>query len=219
MIEYLRGKVVQRYGGSLILDVGGVGYGIEMPLSNLCELAPSESEQGIFIYTKVKEDSIKLFGFLTQSERQSFEILLGINGVGPKVALAILSTLSPRHLLEIVSANRLQPLTKVPGVGKKTAERILLELKSKRPALEQIGGATDRSDTSDLFHSQEMSSLPDYQTVEEVKSALTNLGFNGSEIDQFIGSSRIEDGAGFAAIMKSALTYLSSGMNKGSRLL
>jgi len=128
MIARLRGRVVARTSGGIVLDVNGVGY--------LVNATPSvyrlgDGEIAIEIYTHVREDALQLFGFASSAERQLFELLLGVNGVGPKVALAIVSGSTPAELTRAIAREDTARFEAIPGIGKKTAERIVLELKEK----------------------------------------------------------------------------------------
>ena len=136
MISYLTGKVLRRMPTGIILDVNGVGYELALTLPTLASLPPkSEEAMGFWVYTKVREDAINLFGFSSWEERQSFEILIQISGVGPKVAMAILSTLDVSELHAAIDQDEPRSFHQVPGVGKRTAEKILLELKAKKDKL------------------------------------------------------------------------------------
>lgn len=131
MIALLRGRIIRKSLDSIVLDVNGVGYQVFLPLTTYSELPDVGNEASLHIYTHVREDAIVLFGFTTERERGIFIDLIGISGVGPKAAVAILSGISPAELEDAILADDAERLTAVPGVGKKTAERIVLELKGK----------------------------------------------------------------------------------------
>ena len=135
MIGYLRGRLTEKTPDSVIVDVNGVGYEVSVPLSNICILPLVGHESALFIHTHVREDSIRLFGFASLLDRKVFETLIGVTGVGPKLALQLLGPLSGQDLCEAISAGRLAVLTSIPGVGAKTAERLVLELKSDRKSV------------------------------------------------------------------------------------
>ena len=177
MIEHLSGKVFKKLLSHIILDVNGVGYGVEIPTSALVSVPAEGSPLSLWIFTRVKEDVLKLYGFLTLDDKRVFEILLNINGIGPKAALAILSTLPLHYLKAAVERREPEILQTVPGIGKRTAEKILVELQSK----------IDKFPTFDRAFHQDSSSLGaslDHQfvdlndkKVQDLSSALENLGF------------------------------------------
>ena len=124
MIEYISGKVLCRTPTSLVIDVQGVGYGVEMPLSALCEVPPRGEIISLWIDTYVREDALRLFGFLSLEDRQTFIMLRSVSGIGPKIALAILSTFDATSLRQVVLQNKASLLESVPGIGRRTAEKV-----------------------------------------------------------------------------------------------
>lgn len=138
MIGYLRGKILYTEGTTLIIDTGGVGYKVSVSANSLEKLS-GNTETELFIYTNVKEDAIQLFGFSDKQELQMFELLITINGIGPKLALGILSGIQASDLQASISSGNYDRLTGVPGVGRKTAERIILELRGKVDRIEIEG--------------------------------------------------------------------------------
>lgn len=162
MIALLRGTLVEKHPNQAILDVAGVGYEVTIPISTFSMLPERGSETKLRIHTHVREDILALYGFLTQDERNLFEKLIGVSGIGPGLAIKVLSGMSAADLLSAIRRNELDRLVRIPGVGKKTAERMVLELRDKLPAPageEQLGGAPSLS-----------------QLDEDVLSALANLG-------------------------------------------
>lgn len=139
MIGRLEGRIVEIDPGRVIVDVAGVGYLVSTTLRAVPELAGSESA-ALLIHTQVKDDAIELYGFPTAAELSAFQRLIAVAGVGPRIALAVLSSLAPEELASVVATGDLARLTMTPGVGKKTAERILLELKGKLAATASAGG-------------------------------------------------------------------------------
>jgi len=133
VIGWLRGRVVEHEpDGGLILDVGGVGYEIVSPIGTLERLEPDDEGQlALYVHTHVREDALVLYGFASRDERMAFRTLIGISKVGPKLALAVLSVMSVGELAQLVASGAAPRLTRVPGIGKKTAERIVLELEGK----------------------------------------------------------------------------------------
>ena len=134
MIARLRGRLADKEPGRLVLDVNGVGYEVHVPLSTFCEVGEPGANVSLRIHTHVREDTLALFGFASRLERELFERLIGVNGVGPKLALAVLSGIDPHDLVQAIRRGEHARLHSVPGVGRKTAERIGLELKDKLPA-------------------------------------------------------------------------------------
>lgn len=130
MIGYLKGKIISSKPTQIILDVNGVGYKVGISI-NTFENVVDKTETSLFIHTHVKEDSISLFGFFTESEKEMFELLISISGIGPKSALGLLSGISVESLKEAIEEGNISRITAVPGIGRKTAERLVLELRSK----------------------------------------------------------------------------------------
>ncbi len=177
MIGTLRGLLLRKAPDGVIVDVNGVGYELSIPVRTLTELPAEGSEVFLNVYTHVREDAIKLFGFASAMEKTVFMSLLGVSGIGPKVALAILSGIGPDEFAIAVEAEDIELLSRIPGLGKKTANRIVLEMKGKLPQ----------------GHAQEDASLTD--TV----SALVNLGYkrgvatDAAALARKLGHESVED--------------------------
>lgn len=164
MIAHLRGVLLEKHPNQALVDVGGVGYDVTIPVSTFSRLPDAGKEASLHIHTHVREDLIALFGFLTKEERNVFERLISVSGIGPKLAVTVLSGLATEDLIAAVRNGDLVRLTRIPGVGKKTAERMVLELKDK---LDVIPGASVKS----------MPQTPAMTPLEQdVLSALLNLG-------------------------------------------
>src|SRR5262245_36055726 len=131
MIAFLRGRVLDKQPNRIILDVNGVGYDVQIPLSTFYEVGEEGTEVSLRIYTHVREDTLQLYGFISDVERQVFERLIGISGIGPKLAIAVLSGLDSREVILAIQRADVARLTGIPGIGKKTAERIVLALKDR----------------------------------------------------------------------------------------
>ena len=131
MIAFLRGRVLDKFPNRIILDVSGVGYEVHVPLSTYYEIGETGSDVSLRVHTHVREDTLQLFGFLTPLEQLLFERLIAISGIGPKLAVAVLSGIDSRELVVAVQRADVARLTRIPGVGKKTAERMVLELKDR----------------------------------------------------------------------------------------
>lgn len=218
MIEFLRGTCVARLATGIILDVNGVGYGLSMPLSALCEIGPGQTDVGLWVVTHVREDAIRLFGFQTYEERLGFEVLTSVSGVGPKIALAILSTLGVGTLKRAVIEEKLAVLQSVPGVGPRLAERLLVELKPKLKKFEiaKIMMAPGRESSvkaspRDLDLGAESTVGVRDAVLEDVRSALDNLGFKEKEINAIMIDVGNEAGDDFPSLLKRALKKLGRG--------
>lgn len=223
-IEKLTGTYERLLSSGIIIDVSGVGYGLEMPLSSLCELPPLGEKVSIWTYTHVREDSIRLFGFVRFEDRAAFEVMLSLSGVGPKVALAILSTLNLSAIRRAIQHNDPQILVSVPGVGPRLAEKILVELKPKLEKLKfsselGIDGESGRLSEGDFDHvlaEERFEKKDEFEVVlGDVKSALENLGFKEKSISPVILSIRNSSpGETFQVVMKEALKLLSESTQK-----
>ena len=166
MIAHLRGRLLEKHPNRVVVDVQGVGYDVHVPLSTFYEMAEAGGEIALRIHTHVREDALLLYGFATALELQLFERLIGVSGIGPKLALAVLSGIEPNELVNAIRQANVSRLTAIPGVGKKTAERIGLELKDKMatflPSDVAISPAAVASET----------------LRTDVLSALMNLGYH-----------------------------------------
>ena len=167
MIGYLSGKLFEKNVNSVIVDVGGVGYEISIPLSTFYELGDVGSDVHLRIYTYVREDAIQLFGFKTNRERELYLRLISVQGVGAKSGITMLSGMSADEMIAAIRTGDLPRLTSIPGVGRKTAERVVIELRDKVIELEH-GAAGDRTTAAPL---------PADAVFEDALSALTNLGY------------------------------------------
>jgi Holliday junction DNA helicase RuvA len=180
MIGLIRGKVLIKKAPDLLVDVQGVGYELQVSMMTFCELPDVNAEITLFTHFSVREDAQVLFGFLTQDERNLFRTLLKVNGVGPKMALAILSTLSVPAFIQYVHANDVTALTKIPGVGKKTAERLILDVKDRLPSPEADIERTD----SVISNTSPVSMQKDKE--EEAINALLALGYKPAQASKMI---------------------------------
>jgi len=152
MIGRLHGKLIEKNPPQVLVDVGGVGYEVDVPMSTFCNLPAEGSEITLLTHFIVREDAQLLYGFATAAERQTFRALIRISGVGPRIALAVLSGMSTQDLADAVEQGNATLLTRVPGIGKKTAERLVLELKGKLAgsAFAPAGGAASAAQTDIL---------------------------------------------------------------------
>jgi Holliday junction DNA helicase RuvA len=165
MIALLRGNLIEKHPSRLIVDVGGVGYDVLVPLSTFYVVGELGAGVTLRVHTHVREDVIALYGFASELEHDLFERLIAINGIGPKLALAVLSGIEPAELIKAIRLQDVARLTAIPGIGKKTAERIGLEMKDRLPAALQAAG-------------QEPAKIrPEDQLRDDLLSALINLGY------------------------------------------
>ena len=166
MIAHLRGSILEKHPNRLVIDVNGVGYEVFVPLSTFYGLGEPGTGTALRVHTHVREDAIVLYGFATQLEQDLFERLISVSGIGPKVSLAVLSGIEPEDLIRAIERGDLARLTAIPGVGKKTSERIVLELKDRLPRAAVVAAAVGVAEP-------EAPMLRD-----DVGSALVNLGYH-----------------------------------------
>lgn len=181
MIAFLRGTLLERHPTQVVVDVGGVGYEVNIPVSTFSTLSDPPATVSLRVYTHVREDAIQLFGFATAEERAVFEKLISVAGVGPKLAITILSGLAATDLAQAIRGGQTERLTRIPGIGKKTAERLVLELKDKLDAL--IPGAALRSAEPAVAATLD-------ELEQDVVSALVNLGAGKAQAEAAIRKAR-----------------------------
>ena len=195
MIAYLHGRIVEKQPSRVIVDVDGVGYDVAVPLSTFYGLGEVGSDIVLRIHTHVREDALSLYGFATRLEQQLFERLIGVSGIGPKLALAVLSGIEPPDLIRAVERADVARLTAIPGVGKKTSERIVLELRDRLPRIEvgvEAGGP-----------------VPTPALADDVLSALINLGYHRPLAEKAVQATiRATPDGGFERTLKQALREL-----------
>src|SRR5690349_2785752 len=193
MIARLFGKIADKQPNRLIVDVSGVGYDVQVPLSTYYVTSDVGGEMALRIHTHVREDQLSLYGFATDLELTMFEKLIAVSGIGPKLALSVLSGIEPRDLAGAILRNDLARLTAIPGVGKKTAERMCVELRDRLPkAIEASPGSPADSLREDLI------------------SALANLGYHRQAIDKVLDKQLGGKSDGnFESVLRSALKDLS----------
>lgn len=211
MIEFLSGVCKAKQNSNIILDVNGVGYGVEVGIATLCEIGGVGSPIQLWIETQVREDSIKLFGFLKLEEKQTFNILRSISGVGPKIALALLSALGVAAIRKAALHDRKDVFERCPGVGKRLAERLAVELRAiyeKKPR-NNAATVTDPLHHVTTFEFDEFSSLELSQIEKDVESALINLGYKEREIRPVLTNLKSSgEHSTFVSMMKLALSEL-----------
>lgn len=202
MIQFIRGELVGIEEDRIFVDVGGVGYGIFMSGQSMGRLPQIGREVKIHTYLNVKEDAMQLFGFLTRDDLCVFKLLIGVNGIGPKGGQAILSVLTPDDLRFAVMANDVKAISAAPGIGKKTAEKLILELKDKlhvEDALEHAMSASDTMATS-VENSREVTS--------EAIQALVALGYGNTEALKAVKKVEITSDMSVNEVLKQALKFI-----------
>lgn len=183
MIAHLRGTLLAKTPNQLILETGGVGYEVNISVPTFSELPSVSSEIGLHIYTHVREDVIALYGFLHPAEKRLFEKLMTVSGIGARLAITILSGMPADEMITAIRANDIAGLTKIPGIGKKTAERMVLELRDKLPI------ATEPA----------IAASPASAIEEDVLSALVNLGYQRVVAEKALAGLVKREGAGATA--------------------
>ena len=198
MIAHLRGKLLTKLANHVIIEAGGVGYEVFIPVSTFYELGDTGTDISLHIHTHVREDAFLLYGFRTRAEKSLFEKLIGVSGVGPKLAVSILSGVEIQELIPAIQRGDVARLVHIPGVGRKTAERLILELKDKLAAL-----ALEKTGRPEAV-------APSQGSVEDdVLSALTNLGYARPAAESALREARGESPDGdFEQLLRNSLRLL-----------
>ena len=207
MIAHLSGTLLAKHATSVVVDVGGVGYEVTIPVTTFYDLEDAGSQVRLNIYTHVREEALQLYGFRTLRERELFTLLIGVSGIGPKSAIAMLSGMSADEIIAAIRTNNVARLTSIPGIGRKTAERLGIELRDKMAALsspaleEQLAarapGATVQTEDS---------------VREDALSALVNLGYQRAAAEKAVARAEQEGGdLSVELILRRALRTLSKG--------
>ena len=203
MIGQLRGRLAEKRPNQVLVDVGGVGYLVQVPLSTYAALGELHTEVTLLIHTHVREDALALYGFVSAREKHFFEMLLSASGVGPTLALKILSGMSVEELVPAIRGGDLVRLTKIPGVGRKTAERMVVELKDR---LEGVAIEAEKPAASPAG------------VEADVISALVNLGYDGRAAEGAVGEARRAAGTGnFEKLLRAALQSLTAPKGRAAR--
>jgi holliday junction DNA helicase RuvA len=172
MIAHLRGRLLTKEPNRAVVDAGGVGYEVTISIPTYTELPSAGAEVALHVYTHVREDALALYGFVNKQEKQLFEKLISVSGIGPKLAVTVLSGMSTEFLVAAIRGNDVAQLTRIPGIGKKTAERMVLELRDKLQAIPaaQVARVTP--------------------IEEDVLSALLNLGYQQAAAEKAVAKGR-----------------------------
>jgi Holliday junction DNA helicase RuvA len=192
MIAHLRGKLISKHPNQAIVEAGGVGYDVVISVPTFSELPGLNAEVSLFIHTHVREDALALFGFLRAQEKQLFEKLLSVSGIGPKLAITILSGMQADAMIAAIKGNNVASLTRIPGIGKKTAERMVLELR-------------DKLDTFSVSAEITAAATP---VEEDVISALVNLGYQRPMAEKALAKLGNVSGESFDTLFRKAMSAL-----------
>jgi Holliday junction DNA helicase RuvA len=205
MIGQLRGRLADKRPNQILVDVGGVGYLVSVPLSTYAGLGELHTEVTLLIHSHIREDAFALYGFLSSREKHLFEMLLTASGVGPSLALKILSGMSAEELIPAIRGNDLIRLTKIPGVGRKTAERMVVELKDKLESMAVL---------------EQKPSVASPAGVEaDVLSAIVNLGYDSRTAENAVSEGKREAGiSNFEKLLKATLQSLTTPKGKAARV-
>lgn len=198
MIALLTGRIAYKTPDHLIVDVNGVGYRVMIPFSTYYEL-PEEGEVSLHIHTSVREDAIQLYGFRTRTEKSFFQLLISVSGIGPKLARDILSNIQPPQLAAALMQGDLHKLSAIPGIGKKTAERLVVELRDKAAKLDT--GSVVASDVVGR-------TLPEATVLDDVTSALLNLGYKDVQVKKALAGIDAAVDSSVEDLLKQALKIL-----------
>ncbi|MBV9341750.1 MAG: Holliday junction branch migration protein RuvA [Acidobacteria bacterium] len=195
MIAHLRGKLIARRPNQVVVDIAGVGYDVTISVPTFSELPPAGGEVALHVHTHVREDQLALYGFLRQEEKDLFEKLLTVSGIGPKLAITILSGMPVEEMISSIRGNDVARLTRIPGIGKKTAERMVMELRDKLTARER----------------EPRQVLPALSAVQEdVMSALINLGYQHLVAEKALRQVvRNSSGESFESLFRECLALVS----------
>jgi len=198
LIAHLKGELAIMQADHVVVDVNGVGSKVSLPLSIIAQLPPVGDEIELLIHTAVKEDSITLYGFLEEPEQRIFELLLCVSGVGPKLAMNILSVLPVEEIAHAISSEEHRLLSRVPGVGTKTAQRIVLELKARLTELEWAGAGGRRIQ-------------PEQRAIQDAVEGLIGLGYNRSDARSAVeeAAKEVQNKQDAGGIVRAALRLLS----------
>jgi len=193
MIAHLRGRILEKHPSHVVLEAAGVGYEVTISVPSFSGLPAEGAEVSLYIHTHVREDTLALYGFLRREEKQLFERLIGVSGIGPKLAITVLSGIAADALVTALRGNDLTALTRIPGVGKKTAERMVLELRDK---LDGLAAAPAPPPTTRM--------------EDDVVSALVNLGYQRMSAEQAVKRAldKAGNGASFEQVFRQTMSLM-----------
>ena len=206
MISYVKGTLTAIEEDRIVVETGGIGYGIRVPLSLLEELPALGTEIPVHTCFQVREDSMTLYGFLHPQDREMFRQLIGVNGIGPKGALGILSVMRPDDLRMAVVSGDAKAISKAPGIGPKTAQRLILDLKDKVDLDEVIAGFSETGTAAGSGSVREISGLA--AAAKEAAEALTALGYTAAEASRAVKQVEVTEGMNAEDVLKASLKFL-----------
>ena len=206
MISYIKGPLTAIEEDVIVVEAGGVGMGIHVPLSVLDRLPGIGREVTVYTYFQVREDAMSLYGFLNRQDREMFRQLIGVNGVGPKAALGILSTMTPDDLRMAIVTGDAKAISRAPGIGPKTAQRLILDLKDKVSMEEVLGNLALPSDGG---ASAALGTIGMGEAAKEAVQALVALGYSNMEANKAVKQVEVTETMTAEDVMKASLRYLS----------
>jgi len=207
MYAYLNGILAERTPDMVVIDCGGVGYELKIPLSTFDQLPEVLETVKLYVHTYSNEDGTKLFGFKTKNEKEMFKLLINLNRIGPKLALAIMSTMSIKELITAIISNNTTMIEKTPGVGKKSAERLIVELKDKIEDISELDN--ERLKYLETNSKNEVNNIGmKNEILIEVDSALTALGYKNHEIRKALQSIKFSDNVSTQEVVKSCIKFI-----------
>ena len=205
MISYIKGFLAGVEEDRIVVETGGIGYGIFVPLSVLDRLPGAGKEVVIYTHFQVREDGMALYGFLSKPDRDTFRQLIGVNGVGPKAALGILSTLTPDNLRMAIVTGDAKAISRAPGIGPKTAQRIILDLKDK---ISPDQALADLAAPMDGFLQENVPLSGVSEAVREAAAALVALGYTGAEANRAVKQVEVTENSTAEDVLKASLRFL-----------
>ncbi len=218
MISYIRGEVLFRNESSVVIDVNGLGYEVFVPYNVMCALERATGVIELYTYMQVKEDGMALFGFASKQDLSTFKLLITVNGIGPKGAMGVMSYMTTQDLILAVLSDDVKAIAKAPGIGSKTAGKLILELKDKFKLEDTLSGAgfdavalkgsAAAAASAGAAGTEEASSARDSQMRNEAVQALVALGYSSSEALKAVRSVPDEDGMTVETLLKKSLKYL-----------
>ena len=206
MISYIKGALGAVEDDVIVVETGGIGLAVHVPLSLLEELPALGEEVTVYTYFQVREDAMTLYGFLHRQDREMFKQLIGVNGIGPKGALGILSVLRPDDLRLAIVSEDVKALAKAPGIGNKTAQRLILDLKDKVDLDEVIAGFSETGTAAGSGSVREISGLA--AAAKEAAEALTALGYTAAEASRAVKQVEVTEGMNAEDVLKASLKFL-----------
>ena len=209
MFEYIFGKLAIKKVDYVAIDINGLAYKIYISLKTFEKLNEIGKDEKLYIFTNVKEDNISFYGFKTQNERELFKELITISGVGPKLAIAILSTFEVKEVIEIVSVDEIKIFTKVPGLGLKKAQKIILDLKDKVKKLNISESFEEKNKNSQINFKNEVLILK-----EDLKLALDSLGYQNEDVSKWITDEELCEIGDISEVIKIVLQKIQSKKRK-----